>query len=352
MSIDRQRIHWIDLLKGYSIFLIVLAHAAIPRGLFLYLCSFVIQLFMVLSGYSFRIKEASFWPFMKKRFLRIMIPYYSFMLVSYLIFVAMAGIFPGMLPSVGSGQPEQLRLVIGILYATEIDGSLIVNRPLWFLPCLFSTNILAFFVLFLKKKTGQPGWAITVVVLLGFFGLLASMGFPHAERLRLLPYGIYSACGMLIFFMLGYWCREYRLLENLDRKFYMIPAGLACLTAGGWLASKNIIVSVMTATYGNIGIFYISTLLSLAGYVWIAQWLPEIKALEYIGRNTMPILLMHKFPVLFVALLANRLPFLNALSEQQSLTFSLATALFAIIACLLAGNIIGRLFPVVLGKSR
>jgi fucose 4-O-acetylase-like acetyltransferase len=352
MSIDRQRIHWIDLLKGYSIFLIVMLHTSISRGLFLYLGSFIIQLFMYLSGYSFRIKEVSFWPFIKNRFLRIMVPYYSFMLISFLIFIGLASFSPGMLPSGGSEQNDQLRLALGILYATEIDGSLIVNRPLWFLPCLFSTDILAYFVLFLKKRTGLAGWAFASTVLLGFFGLLASMGFPYAERLRSLPFGIYSACGMLVFFMLGYWSREYRLWESIDRKTYRLPAGLACLAMGGWLASKNIIVSVMTSTYGNIGIFYISSLLSLTGYLWLGQSLPEIKPLEYIGRNTMPILLMHKFPVLFVVFMANRLPFLNVWYARQSLAFSLATTLLAIMACLIAGLIIGRLFPVILGKTR
>lgn len=351
MTVDRQRIHWIDRLKGYSIFLIVLLHTGIPRGWFLYFGSFIIQLFMYLSGYSFRIKEASFWSFFKNRFLRIMVPYYSFMLISFLIFMAMASFSPGMLPTGGSAQNEQIRIVLGILYATEIDGSLIVNRPLWFLPCLFSTSILAYFVLYLKKKTGLAGWTFTAVGLLGFFGLLASMGFPPAERLRSLPFGIYSACGMLVFFMLGYWSREYRLWESLDRKTYQLPAGFACIALGGWLASKNIIVSVMTSDYGNIGIFYISTLLSLAGYLWMGQSLPEIKAVEYLGRNTMPILLMHKFPVLFVALLADRLPLLKVLYERQSLAFSLATTLFAIIACLIAGRIIGRFFPAALGIS-
>lgn len=92
---EKKRIVWIDMLRGFSILLIayghILVHCENLQGLKLYLYSFHVPIFFVISGLVSRIKaDCSYKEFFIKKFKRVMIPYFVFA-VLYLIPYIMLG---------------------------------------------------------------------------------------------------------------------------------------------------------------------------------------------------------------------------------------------------------------------
>lgn len=118
------RIGWVDALKGFTILMVVLGHVLqryydddklIVRIIY----SFHIPLFMFLSGYvSYKVSS---WANIRKRGIQLLIPFFSAIVLSYLIHDFPAYSFAGLFKSIGN----------------------VILRPdtgLWFLWALFFIN--------------------------------------------------------------------------------------------------------------------------------------------------------------------------------------------------------------------
>ena len=85
---SKKRLIYIDVLKGFTIFLVVLSHALPPfysdeTFVLRVITSFFMPLFMFISGYvSYKIES---WNKIKQRFIQLIIPFFSAMLVSWFI---------------------------------------------------------------------------------------------------------------------------------------------------------------------------------------------------------------------------------------------------------------------------
>lgn len=123
-----KHIAWVDGLKGFAILLVVLGHSiqdVIPNYdqniVFRYIYSFHMPLFMFLSGYvSYKVFE---WNSAVKRFWQLIVPFFSAIVLSYLIH-----------------QISQLSVEGFCNYIIEII--LRPDRGLWFLWVLFFIHIL------------------------------------------------------------------------------------------------------------------------------------------------------------------------------------------------------------------
>lgn len=136
--------------------------------------------------------------------------------------------------------------------------------------------------------------------------------------------------------------------KNL-RKPYIFILSLLCVAAGGFSALKlNILVGYQSSEYGRILIFYLSAFMSVLGFTMLCFFIPKLKVISYIGSNTMPILLMHKFPVVFFHTLC---PFISEKLADKSLFWSAIAALLSIGLCLLVALPIHKIAPFVLGEK-
>lgn len=136
--------------------------------------------------------------------------------------------------------------------------------------------------------------------------------------------------------------------KNL-RKPYIFILSLLCVAAGGFSALKlNILVGYQSSEYGRILIFYLSAFMSVLGFTMLCFFIPKLKVISYIGSNTMPILLMHKFPVVFFHTLC---PFISERLADKSLFWSAIAALLSIGLCLLVALPIHKIAPFVLGEK-
>jgi fucose 4-O-acetylase-like acetyltransferase len=109
------------------------------------------------------------------------------------------------------------------------------------------------------------------------------------------------------------------------------------LTLGGILAFQNTTVGYRDNRYGNVFLFYASALFTVLGLCFISILMARVnlgfvqKALTYAGQKTLPILLMHKFPILFFQVL---FPWTRQPLKNNDPVVGFLTAVVSIAACL------------------
>jgi acyltransferase len=149
------RLHWIDALKGIGIMFVVFAHHSLPVALDTYIFSFHMPLFFFISGFLFDFGKyaGSAADFIRGRFRSLIIPYFCFALLTCLFYFLLdTGFQPGV-TNIPFFETTALYGTYSILYAL---GPLVsYNPPLWFLTCLFVTELL--FYGLAKNYYRKPG---------------------------------------------------------------------------------------------------------------------------------------------------------------------------------------------------
>lgn len=341
---DTKRIHWIDIAKGFFIIAIVLGHIFNSGYLRNWLFSFHVPAFFFLSGYCFKY-ESSIGNFVLKKFRTIVVPYLLFSMLSILAFYFASQIIPSIQSIM---ECDILENVITMLYGNSKPDVMKYNSPLWFLPCLFSVTVLAYGVEWLVKRTNAKVRYIAMLC-----SVVIGAVVNKNEGLRL-PWHIETALSILVWFLLGIRVREYisshkDKIKNLLEKQTVLPYVL--ILAGGGISFLNIrTVGIRNDHYGIIPIYYLSALLGLTGFVLLSRFIKENKILEYIGKNSLAILVIHKFPILvFQEMIPLTKRLLNQPNTISGFFCGLSVLVISLVVSLLCGNIIKRLFPWALG---
>ena len=288
-----KRLHFIDIARGFAIIFIVFGHTITHSVhcdlIYKILCSFHVVLFFILSGYTFKINEnETYFNFIKRKFVRIMVPYFVWavlFLIPYLIFgEAIAS-------NVGTkGNFELKHQLINVLYGNGNEQALKQNTSLWFLPALFSMELIYYWIIkVIRKKTSLVKILIIIPLL-----LIAFLTNSYLEFI--LPWGLNTVLVLGIFFYIGYLIKEFKICskEKLFKIYYIVPLLLIGLIAG--LLNENI--SAVNYRYGHLLLALISGLCLSIIVIYISFLINKNKILEYIGRNTMDILIFHKLIIL------------------------------------------------------
>ena len=135
-----QRNSTIDILRGLTIIFVVFGHITRTNWLNHYIWSFHIPVFFILSGYLYNPEKfVTCGNFIKRKFKGLIIPYLIFGILTYLYWLLIESRFRGANLSAG----QQL---LGLFYGSRYKDFLEFNGPLWFIPCLFSMEVLFFFI--------------------------------------------------------------------------------------------------------------------------------------------------------------------------------------------------------------
>ena len=266
-----QRIHYIDIVKGFGIFWVVWAHVAHIEGIWEYVWPFHMPLFFFISGLLFN-NQIDFRTFLKKRIKTLLIPYALFFLLTFAYWVLIERHYR-------SGGYSMEYELVGLVYGTYEGGHLFFNVVLWFLPCLFTVEMLFFPISRLQKPAGIIGG----IVLLFTIGQV----LLH-NRVNWLPFGLHTAFNAILFYGAGF------LLKDTMKQMMSIPLWqkglflLACfcfqMTFYGRYLSN---IQACTITYAAIafgGVLF---------YVMLSVLIKENTVLEFLGRNTLVILCLH-----------------------------------------------------------
>lgn len=280
------RIASLDIAKGLGILLVVFGHqidyfhldcpGAYP---FIYL--FHVPLFFFLSGIFYNDSDG-LWPFVKKKFLRLYIPYLLANVFFFTVEMTRAK-FMGDSYDGSLKWPDLFYAISGLWPVPSM-----LSRPTWFILILFRISILYKLI---QLISGSRKW-ITALICTGI-GITGLVFAPEA-------YMIGQTMVALPFFCAGNLIgrRGFEAGTRTGWPFIHIAillAAIPSLYAISLHQNTNIAVNV----YGNPLLLVTGAIIGIAAVICLAGILSKTyytsRILEFIGRHTLPILIWHIF---------------------------------------------------------
>lgn len=343
-----KQIEWINILRGFAIFLIVFGHAiGYSKGLTKlsrYLSSFYVPLFFLIAGYLFHEnKEEKVSTFIKRKAKRILIPYFVFGMLSLIPYFLFGGEVQETLNSKNSISSNIIGSICTTLYGSGHGNRLSQNSPLWFLPCYFIVVVIAKIV-YDKTKTFKYKSAILSVFFLTVGGILYKY-FNIAY-----PFGFETALVMLYFYFIGHCLQKINMGSNKTRAI----VGVTTLVIGFIIHLFNGRISCMNNNYKNSYlIFILSATFTSIGYTYLFSLIKKCRVLSYLGKHTIPILVVHKMPlVIFQSKLGIISTYLKQGNLFYQISLSLVMAIASIIVSILIYKVISRFLPIMYGEEK
>lgn len=342
-SLTSKRIAWIDNAKAFAIFFIVLGHIILNGPLCHYVNSFHVPFFFFLSGLTFSAKKAPK-EFFEEKVKRILVPYWIFSLISIALYLLL-----GEYASKELGKTEDLltlgQCLYGMFYGARGNGLMNWNRPLWFLPCLFFLLSVSYIIkrFVFRNSEKKILTVISFAICVGGFILMYHFGFfPE------LPFGMTQAASASPFFTLGILVRQF-LSDPIKpirlRPIFKIPLCIIFIAVGAYVGKLNFYgVGFSFNRFGILWAYFVSAFSGIFGWCLLSS-LFRFKALEYVGKNTMSVLLMHKFPIILYS-------FLPIPDAEGNVPISISLSVLTVLLCLAVDAVIEKILPAAIGKPR
>lgn len=193
--------------------------------------------------------------------------------------------------------------------------------------------------------------------------LLIFVGWGASSLELILPWHIETAMSMLVWYELGIAIHEEsNIIRELCAKIGLksVTALTAFFIIGVAATFFNFRIAVTSVQvrkdlYGNQVLYYIAAVSGITLFCGISQLIKCNKFFKYIGRNSMTILVMHKFPILiFREIIPVTKDLLNG-NVSNSLPFMICAVIVSITSislCLIAGAILVRVAPWTIGRKR
>lgn len=342
---SKQRIAWLDIAKGLGILFIVWGHVLRIGHFRIYLYAFNVALFFFLLGYTFKY-DSTLKEFLKKRFVRTMVPYYIWASISIIIFLLM-GKFLSF--DITNASVSLWKNLVGMLYANSRTIYMRWNLPLWFIPCMDLTLAMVWLVEYILQGQVRTNKNARMIVCVVF----ASVGLIMQQLIDIkFPFQFESAVLMAAFVELGLIFKEYKIIENCCSHKWSLFMCSMLLMVGILTAEINGNAEVRSYHYGKYPIlFLISACFMTWGVCLISCKIKSDTILERIGRISFPILLMHKFPILFFQSVLPITKILLAKPDTvEGFLCSFAVSCITIAMCYIGTIIIEKIAPVIIGE--
>ena len=378
------RERWIDFWKGQLIFLVVLGHVAgamahMTSGsanasmalMYKWIYCFHMPAFFFLYGYVRALRADGtppFQTFLKKKVRRLVVPYFFWGIVSFVAFSVLGGLYVRFMSGVDDGyyktammSDDILKSILSFLHAggwPQGEGFR-SNSVLWFLPSMFTTSIAYEMLLRCFTANGRTKiWDLGVLALIAF-----AIGGVMRLYVRLaLPWGMSSLPWWLAFMSIGGVVAESGVVRRTSpaTRFVFLALGVILFTTvvaalpnmiwaylrwGGYLtaAAMGIAGCLLSLAAASLYDGFVDErgLKQRLGGIWIG-----------FGLSSMGIMLVHKFPVCGMQLMAMRLKLLDGLgSGVLAFVLAIAAAVGVIAVSHFAAVAICAKFPAVFGES-
>ncbi len=219
------------------------------------------------------------------------------------------------------------------------------NMPLWYILMIFVLLLMAFWIF---KSKDDLRLNITVFLL----STLVAFILCEVIKLSNLPFGLETAIYMFPFFALGK--AIWSIKDEFIRKSVLakIAVTVGCFAVGTFMAIGNGQISYNADSYvtHGFGYFLVMATMLCVGFVSLAMCFQNgVTPINYVGRNTVGIMVMHKFPILFFVGL---FPISKKLIGTYPLAVSIIVAILSIGMCLAVSEVIYRVCPIVLGRRK
>ena len=277
----KERNRELDILRGIGILLMIFDHADFGDTLHIFIQSFHMPLFFIVSGYLW--KDRPVGKVLTIRFRTLLIPYFFF---SFLYFCL----------SLVAFRRDQFNALVTFktifLYPTDLH-----NRSwfgaLWFLPCMFLTNVV--YTILGKCKFFYK--AIGVFIITTFGAIWSSTSNV------MLPLCLEPFAAALLFMLIGETIHKYGLN---DRVFSFKFSTLLLLACWAVLAFLNKSVDMRSARLNTVPLYFLNGFLGTLAFWDISRWINSLrfrnvskiqKSLQFVGKYSIVYLCIHQFPL-------------------------------------------------------
>lgn len=325
----KERIKWLDILKGFLIITVMIGHSGVcPVGFRAWIYSFHVPAFFIVSGYTFQIREEkSFVRYVVKKARTLLVPAMVFGMIScvYYYFFVSKSIF----------------LEQNFLYNLALQSRVAVYPVSWFCISLFVSEIVLFVIFKLCKKEHIRFLMIMILS-------LASYCYVDSIS-KILPWCIDVLGITLLFLYIGYVMRIKNILAKLNTYKYVsiiILLVINIIFANMNYQYLNMQVDLYYNLVGNYVYYYIASIAGTLIFMMIFYQKRKIITLEYIGVNSMVYYTLHSvlYETIWIYIMENKI----------IVNFYYCPLFIIIILIVLfpITYIINHFFPFVLGKKK
>lgn len=345
-----KRIAYVDLMKVYAIFFVILGHSPIYNGFsrqFVY--SFSMPLFFALYGMTYNIERHASRgfltiDFLKQRFIRLMVP-----AIIWAIGYSIVSPF--------DDSPFRAHNMLYIAYFSQaslrLAGSL---TSIWFIPCMFVAVLLTEITMSIIHKMAKNikqtySFILAAIFFYAFITFLlprTPLGYPWCTNL------VPLATAMI---MVGYlvrqlvdrtskWCSIHRI--SIPSIFVITFVFLCFVSWFNWRYVTIRNVDMASASFGNPFLYLVG---AIVGIIMMTTFSiltsPSVlhPAIAFAGANTYGIFLIHK-PLIIS--LGNHLTSLGL----GNLFIAFLSALFVLVISCSITFVIDKLYPPLIGNKR
>jgi fucose 4-O-acetylase-like acetyltransferase len=342
-QVNAHRIKWADTLKGIGIVLVFFGHSTLTDNqVYKYIYSFHMPLFFFISGMFFKgsDKYDGIGKFILRKVNTRIVPYIAFGLLTYVIWLFQMYMYKhGPYHGAQSVPDNLLNPLLGMVCGNAgSSGELLPhNALLWFLACLFVTDIIFFSINRIINTTHS---------LLLILSLLSLVGYIDSLYLSIrLPFSIDVALNAVVFYGIGYISKNYLIDHNAN-----IGIVIICLLLGFGVGYLNDAVDMYKMHYGNILLFYASSLSNIYAYIYIAKHIPSTRLITYLGQNSIVFFLL-QVPAFIAAKGLVYLIFrIKVLNLEPNFAYASGFVLLSLLLLYPVSYIINSKIPIITGR--
>lgn len=166
------------------------------------------------------------------------------------------------------------------------------------------------------------------------------------------PFQFESAVLMAAFVELGLIFKECKIVERVNKDDLYILVCALLLGTGLFFSKINGVAEVRSSNYGKYPILFVITACAMTGFVVLISYkIGGNFILEKLGQSSLPILLMHKFPILFFQSVLPKTKFLLEKPDTiDGFLCSFVVTCVSIGICYMGKNIIRSVMPIIIGE--
>lgn len=283
-----QRLDWIDFARGAGVLLVIIGHAGISLLPKYVIYGFHVPLFFIISGICFSVKpEDKFLTFLLKKIKTILIPYFFVSFIWMIFDTASAAI---------SGD-----FSFDFLFNTILRYVLQRHyRPIWFLPCIFLSELFLFFIVKLLYKIKDRTVAAAAIILIFFASAIL-----YSQYIRIyLPWCADLILTAVPFMLIGFLLKdEIRYKHTFNIKpatiVFLFIISITINAANIVFFNNHISINIVLGYYANYMLFVISSLTGSFALIGLSKCIEKNRIINYIGRNSIIFFSLHH--ILFLA---------------------------------------------------
>ena len=354
------RLTALDSLRGFGILLVVLGHTSQTSGLVSWIFSFHMPLFFIISGMLFH--ERQFLDSFKRKAVRLLVPYVFFGTVT----LAYWALIERRLRGDDGSVPNALANIV--LAHAGVDNYP-QNAVLWFLPCLFVTEMLFLGFFLLVNKAGSVetrivmggGWrnriAVMALALVSFLSIIVMWSLDLSVEQFRLPWALDILPFSMLFYCIGYLLSEFILphVQQVSQTQTLAHIAFAVVSVAGlyllWLFDgwTKLEVNLNGASTNNPFWMLCAAMLGFVSSLMLCIAI-DCRALRFLGRTSLTIMCVHEPVKRMMIFIMAKIVGVSTGALRANFVYALLVTAITVLICIVAHLILDKIAPALVGN--